>query len=196
MILIGYKDEMVEMMRKVNPGLSRRFQIENAFEFPDFDNAALCRIMINAAHKQGVELSLGVAKRAVLTLAKARAKPNFGNAGSVNNCLSQAITTMQGRKGAQELIPEDFGYRGDAPDASSLGKLFDGLIGCDEVKATLADLKASVEFSISQGMPANRGVNFNYLFLGNPGTGTLNLHFFVRIEFTPLNVILFSMIPI
>ena len=112
-IMIGYQDEMEEMMRNVNPGLSRRFQIENAFQFPDFDDSALCRIMIKSARHKQVKLELSVAKRAVRSLAKARAKPNFGNAGSVDNLLSKAITAMQAREMADGLIPADFGLDGE-----------------------------------------------------------------------------------
>lgn len=42
-VMIGYQKEMENMMAHVNPGLSRRFQIDNAFLFPDFDDAALLR---------------------------------------------------------------------------------------------------------------------------------------------------------
>ena len=42
-VMIGYEEEMKNMMSHVNPGLSRRFQIDEAFYFPDFDDAALVR---------------------------------------------------------------------------------------------------------------------------------------------------------
>ena len=69
------------------------------------------------AKAKGLELqSLRVAKHAVASLAKARAKPHFGNAGSVSNMLSQAILKMQMSRGLggggssdnKELTLEDF----------------------------------------------------------------------------------------
>jgi hypothetical protein len=42
-VMIGYQKEMENMMSHVNPGLSRRFQIDDAFLFPDFSNEALLR---------------------------------------------------------------------------------------------------------------------------------------------------------
>lgn len=42
-VMIGYEKEMVNMMSHVNPGLSRRFQIDEAFHFPDFNDDALVR---------------------------------------------------------------------------------------------------------------------------------------------------------
>lgn len=172
-VMIGYRDEMENMLQNVNPGLSRRFQIENAFNFPDFNDEALVRISMASAKKRGVKLSLKVAKRAVRTLAKSRAMPNFGNAGAVDNLLSKGILLMQ-RRGQQndELTAEDFDYRGDGVDAAALDSLFDDLIGCETVKEQMAELKSTVEFSQAQGKSAlSCGVSHCYLFLGNPGTG-------------------------
>jgi hypothetical protein len=42
-VMIGYRKEMEDMINNVNPGLSRRFQIDDAFLFPDFSNDALLR---------------------------------------------------------------------------------------------------------------------------------------------------------
>lgn len=170
-VMLGYQAEMEIMLAKVNPGLSRRFQLENAFHFPDFDDAALIRIMRAKAREQEIELSLSVAKRAVRTLAKARARPNFGNAGAVDNILSQAVSRMQMRDNPGTLTIEDFEYSGDGHDEASLETLFDDLIGCEEVRETMNDLRDTVVFAKAQGKPAASNVSFNYLFLGSPGTG-------------------------
>lgn len=175
-IMIGYEEEMTEMMRNVNPGLSRRFQIENAFQFPDFDDAALCRIIMKSARDKQVKLELPVAKRAVRSLAKARVKPNFGNAGSVDNLLSKAITAMQARENACRLTPADFGLNGDGPDNRILDHLFDDMIGCDHVTEVMLELRDTVLFAASQGKSPTANVAYNYLFLGNPGTGKKVTH--------------------
>lgn len=170
-VMLGYQAEMENMLAKVNPGLSRRFQLENAFHFPDFDDSALIRIMMAKAKSQEIELSLAVAKRAVRTLAKARAKPNFGNAGAVDNILSQAISRMQVRGKPGPLTVEDFDYKGDGHDEGSLETLFDDLIGCKDIRETMKDLRNTVVFAKAQGKHAASNVSFNYLFLGSPGTG-------------------------
>lgn len=126
-----------------------------------------------SARKRGVKLSIGVAKRAVSTLERARARPNFGNAGAVDNLLSKAITRMQSRINqgeSDELTLQDFEYSGDGPNESILDNIFDDLIGCESVKQTMQELKNTVIFSQAQGKDAaSSGVSFNYLFLGNPG---------------------------
>ena len=40
-LLLGYEDEMMKMLREVNPGLMRRFSPESAFHFEDFTDAQL-----------------------------------------------------------------------------------------------------------------------------------------------------------
>jgi hypothetical protein len=35
-LLLGYEDQMTEMFQNVNPGLTRRFQLSDAFRFEDF----------------------------------------------------------------------------------------------------------------------------------------------------------------
>ena len=58
----------------------------------DYDDAALLRILRKMAKAEGVDLPFGTAVAAVGALAKSRALPNFGNAGSVSNMLSKART--------------------------------------------------------------------------------------------------------
>jgi hypothetical protein len=43
-LLLGYKDQMEEMFRDVNPGLARRFPLESAFVFEDFDDVEIRQI--------------------------------------------------------------------------------------------------------------------------------------------------------
>lgn len=129
--------------------------------------------MMASAKKRGVKVCLATAKRAIKTLARARAKPNFGNAGNVDNLLSKGIVQMQSREQTyDELVLEDFNYDGDGPDVTTLDSLFDDMIGCKNVKEKMSELKSTVLFSQAQGKDAAAcGIGFSYLFLGNPGTG-------------------------
>ena len=124
-----------------------------------------------SARKRGVKLSLEVGKRAVRTLERARSRPNFGNAGAVDNLLSKAITRMQSRdeRTVDELTLSDFDYDGDGPNENALESLFDDLIGCKSIKETMIELRDTVVFSQAQGKSASSGISYNYLFLGNPG---------------------------
>lgn len=43
-LLLGYKNQMEEMFRDVNPGLARRFPLQSAFVFEDFNDAEIRQI--------------------------------------------------------------------------------------------------------------------------------------------------------
>ena len=86
--MCGYEDRILAMLRTCDPGLARRFRVEDAFRFPDYTNEELVQIMLRMAHTEGVYVTEAVAKIAIETvLAKQRMKPNFGNAGAVRNLL-------------------------------------------------------------------------------------------------------------
>ena len=169
-ILLGYEKEMRVMLSNVNPGLSRRFQLENAFEFPDYSDTALLRIMLSKIEARGLTIATHVAKRAVGLLAKARAKPHFGNAGSIENLICEAVQRQQNR-GSDAFVLADFGLIADKVDHRSLDTLFDDLIGSEAIKGQLRNLRDLVEFEQQQGKDPKGTVGFNYIFSGNPGTG-------------------------
>eukprot|EP00597_Dinobryon_sp_UTEXLB2267_P011576 CAMPEP_0170130372 /NCGR_PEP_ID=MMETSP0020_2-20130122/22548_1 /TAXON_ID=98059 /ORGANISM="Dinobryon sp., Strain UTEXLB2267" /LENGTH=2695 /DNA_ID=CAMNT_0010365113 /DNA_START=8 /DNA_END=8092 /DNA_ORIENTATION=- len=89
-ILCGYEEEMRKMMRDCNPGLNRRFRMEDAFRFEDYSDEELVIIMQQRAHGMGLYVSEEIARSVVKkVIAKQRAKPNFGNVGAVNNLLDR-----------------------------------------------------------------------------------------------------------
>lgn len=172
-IMLGYRKEMTDMFKNVNPGLSRRFQLEQAYDFPDYDDVALLKILIAKAKESNLNVPVSVAKRAVRSLARARAKPNFGNAGAVDTLLSEAKERMQKRDGvSSELTLEDFAITKDVmSDETEFDALFADMIGMEGVRNKLDELKNIVKFAKARGENPKESVGFNYLFLGNPGTG-------------------------
>ena len=46
-LLLGYKDQMERMFQNINPGLSRRFPLDSAFVFEDFDDEELGQLPFN-----------------------------------------------------------------------------------------------------------------------------------------------------
>ena len=101
-VMLGYRDKMEKMLANANPGLARRFQMENAFNFGDYSDTSLVRIIQSMSKNQGIPLDVDTAVFAVMQLAKARAMPNFGNAGAVQNLLSQAKLCMAKRMSAHK----------------------------------------------------------------------------------------------
>lgn len=168
-IMLGYQEEMEEMFKNCNPGLSRRFQLDQAYIFPDYDDTALLKILIKKARESQLKISVPVAKLAVRSLARARSKPHFGNAGAIDILLSRAKERLQRREGVpNELKVEDFDLNFDDTDKDQIDELLSHMIGMNDIKQKLEKLKKIVSFDRSRGDDPTESVSYNYLFLGNP----------------------------
>lgn len=193
-ILCGYQKQMESMMAAVNPGFSRRFQMENAIIFNDYSDEALTRILVKKCKLDGLIISLEVALYAIKKLAKAKEQPNFGNAGAVTNILSEAKKSMQSRLSSKTsasssaisqsqqdtLLACDFGYLGNEDDILTgdsdqmndhLSHLFDGLIASDAIINKLNEYKDLIRLCQSKGQDPKQFIEFNFIFAGAPGTG-------------------------
>ncbi|KAK4060950.1 hypothetical protein Trihar35433_9875 [Trichoderma harzianum] len=89
-ILIGYPDRMEEMFQKCNPGLRRRFPLEEAFRFHDYDDERLREILDLKMEESEIKASTAAMEVAAEVLRRARDRPNFGNGGDIVNLLNQA----------------------------------------------------------------------------------------------------------
>lgn len=143
----------------------------------DYDDDSLVRIMRKMAGAKGVVLDRDVAIIAVLQLSRARSMPNFGNAGTVKDSLERAIFQMESRlrragssSDVLKLTPEDFGVLTDDPGETA-EKALDALVGCDEIRELVGNLRNSIRFAKAIGHDPRTKVAYNYLLLGNPGTG-------------------------
>ncbi|KAG2452041.1 hypothetical protein HYH02_003079 [Chlamydomonas schloesseri] len=175
-LLLGYEDQMREMLRKANPGLARRFQLDAAWRFEDYGPEDLLAITREAAKKKGWALDEPCLLAAVEALEAQRRKPNFGNAGAVNNLLSAAVLRMEARlrkltpaqRAAAAPVPEDFlpPRQGGDPKA-----IFDDLIGCKEVLAKLREWQATITACQAMGRDPLASFELNFRFVGSPGTG-------------------------
>ncbi|OQE43716.1 hypothetical protein PENCOP_c003G04699 [Penicillium coprophilum] len=180
-LVLGYKDLMEEMFQKVNPGLSRRFPIDQAFVFEDFTSSELGAILNLKLKEQGFDIT-DIGRRVVLEmLERARNRPHFGNAGEIDNLLNTAKMQYQKRLSSTKRpssVPdsvldapdfdEDFD-RADKPD--SVAKLFEGVIGCEDIITKLESYRQMVQSLRRLGMDPRRQVPFNFVFRGPPGTG-------------------------
>ena len=182
-LLLGYKDEMEDLVRNANPGLQRRFQLDHAFHFDDYDDDALFRILVGQVQKRGRTVSFDAAKTAVRQrLAKDRLRPHFGNAGAVSNLVSDAVANAEHRlrksflgdkkEAAMDtaLTAEDF-YTPPPHATNPEEFIFDGLIGCDFVKAKLTEYRAIVDAARHLGRDPLEDLPLTFAFIGSPGTG-------------------------
>eukprot|EP01040_Poterioochromonas_malhamensis_P002068 gene2068-2204_t len=199
-LMLGYRKEMEEMFANANPGLSRRFQLEDAFVFEDYDDEALLRILIKAVKQQDMKINKDTALFAIKQLEKARARPHFGNAGAVNNLLSNAKIRMQQRLKALRvspidkdlLIQDDFKYKNFCEKPLTTNELLADVIGCEEIRKKLKKTCAVVEYQRKNGEDPRESASFNYLFLGAPGTGKTTIARKMGLMFHSLGLIPFD----
>ena len=107
-------------------------------------------------------------KRFIDMLASERKKPKFGNAGSLNNLLSRAMSTMSTRDPtSRKIMKEDLGL--SPKEAAAGGDPMDELRGMykiDKIVKKLEEIKATIEWKRNKGEEPTVD---NFLFLGNPG---------------------------
>ena len=158
----------------MNPGLSRRFDIERAFRFEDFNDGELLQILELKMKHQGLKAT-DVAKTAAISLlSRARNRPNFGNGGEVDNVLARAKARSQQRLGAVAdilLEPQDFDPDHDRSERAStnLEKLFADVVGCEEVIQKLRDYQSIARTMKARGVDPRNKIPMNFIFKGPPG---------------------------
>ena len=184
-LLLGYEEEMMKMLRESNPGLTRRFfsPPESAFYFEDFTDAQLEELLHLTATAAGLSWSKrSVCKAALNLLIQERIKPNFGNAGAVNSlmgCVKEALAT---RGDSRSIILSDLGLQegaegGTAKTASLLQEVEKEMASLFKVEALQKHFKGlsarlaqwRKDGEIDPAMPALKVGS--YIFVGNPGTG-------------------------
>ncbi|KAK8428842.1 putative AAA family ATPase [Phyllosticta citricarpa] len=178
-LLLGYREQMEEMFQNVNPGLTRRFPLDSAFNFDDFSDDELAAIFDLKLKLQSFKATDAARKIALGMLARARNRPRFGNAGEIDILLNDAKMRHQKRisKGRCTITAtfeaEDFDPdfdRGERANTNVL-KLFDGVVGCGGVIAQLQGYQRTVANMRELDMDPREQIPFAFLFRGPPGTG-------------------------
>ncbi|KAF4638063.1 hypothetical protein G7Y89_g15 [Cudoniella acicularis] len=181
-LLLGYEDEMKRFFQNVNPGLTRRFQLSEAFKFEDFSDSELEEILRLKLKSQGLGATTRAISVAIDVLSRARNGLNFGNGGDVENLISKAKGNYQLRQSqlpAQErsidfvFEPRDFDPDFDRASAAgiNLQELFKDVIGCEEIIAKLDGFVKVAKGMRAQGLEPRGQIPMNFIFKGPPGTG-------------------------
>ncbi|KAF1739382.1 Stage V sporulation protein K [Beauveria bassiana] len=178
-LLLGYRDQMEEMLQNVNPGLSRRFPLSSAFTFEDFNQSELGSILGLKLKNQGFRVT-PKAKQVVLEmLDRARNRPNFGNAGEVDLLLTEAKSRHQkrltagktARTSTLEALDFDENYERHERAETNVEQLFSDTIGCERLVAILQGYQETARMTRMLGLDPKEQIPFTFLFRGPPGTG-------------------------
>ena len=166
--------------QNVNPGLARRFAIENAFRFEDFNDDELREIMGYKLKVQDLSATDAAKDVAIEVLSRSRNRPNFGNAGELENLLSVAKNNFQKRMShlpyharSPDILfePQDFDldFERGANAASNLKELFKDVVGCDKIVNQLEGYQRIAHASKQQGRDPRDLIPTNFVFKGPPG---------------------------
>ncbi|HPN50936.1 MAG TPA: AAA family ATPase [Anaerolineaceae bacterium] len=184
-IAAGYPREMEDFLR-VNPGLARRFPVENRLFFPNFSAAELLEIFNRMASRQGLSCSddLAAMLGQLFERLVSDPAPDFGNAGEVRNLLEAALRrrAVRIRRGEMDsqapLVCEDLPpgaaaaiEMGNPEETEAALRAIDGLVGLSEVKAALHGQVKLARFEHLRGQPLKRQESRHLLLVGPPGTG-------------------------
>jgi hypothetical protein len=181
-LLLGYEDKMVEMFQNVNPGLGRRFAVDNPFKFEDYKLPELNDILRLKMKEQDITATREALLVASQILDRARTRPNFGNGGDVENLLSTAKMNYQMRQSVVNVVDRPF-------DALLLPKDFDrhymrvenaitncvtrlkGNVSDDIIRKLIGYLEHALGLR-SMGVDPRGQVPSKFVFKGPPGSYT------------------------
>ncbi|RDL34326.1 NFX1-type zinc finger-containing protein 1 [Venustampulla echinocandica] len=181
-IVAEVQKEMTRFFQNVNPGLTRRFQLSDAFHFEDFSDAELQEILELKLKIQGLGATTPAITVAIDVLARARNGLNFGNGGDVENLISKAKSNYQHRQSrlpaeqrSVDFIfePQDFDLDHDRASSAetNLQELFQGVVGCEGIIKTLDKFLKVAKGMRAQGLNPRDQIPMNFIFKGPPGTG-------------------------
>ncbi|KAJ5150850.1 uncharacterized protein N7482_010102 [Penicillium canariense] len=181
-LLLGYKDQMQQMFQNVNPGLSRRFPMDQAFVFEDFTKQELDLILDLKLKEQGYGVTDRARRVVSEMLERARNCPNFGNAGEIDILLNTAkmhhqkrisSSRSKSRTADANLDAADFDENFDRADKNdaSVSKMFEGVVGSENIVAKLVGYQQLVRNLRQLNMNPREKLPFNFVFRGPPGTG-------------------------
>jgi AAA+ superfamily predicted ATPase len=106
-IMAGYEKEMLQMCRDQNPGLGRRFDSDHPVVFEDYGKSELGEIMELKAKELNCILLKLAKDYALDKIEMKRPAKDFGNAGTINNFLNNAVKHAQGRAMKKKRIRDN-----------------------------------------------------------------------------------------
>ncbi|KAK2762566.1 hypothetical protein FQN54_000739 [Arachnomyces sp. PD_36] len=181
-LLLGYEEQMTVMFQNVNPGLTRRFQLSDAFRFDDFNDSELQEILELKLKDQDLGATPQAVSTAIDVLSRQRTGLNFGNGGAVENLISKAKASYQTRQSNLPIDqrsveftfePQDFDEDFDRASGAgtNLQELFKDVVGCEEIVEKLDGYLKVANGMRAQGVDPRGQIPMNFIFKGPPGTG-------------------------
>ncbi|KAL1638042.1 hypothetical protein SLS58_009063 [Diplodia intermedia] len=181
-ILAGYEDKMQALFRNANPGLARRFPIERAFRFEDFNVDQLMQVLQLKMHQQDLRATDAALAVARDMLARAMMRPLFSNGGEAERCLADAKSNHEVRQANKPASEQEAGTLLQAGDfdtecermadatKSDCGTMLRGFVDETIIKK-LEEYQRVWRVAKQRGCDPRRIVPTTFVFKGSPGTG-------------------------
>ncbi|KAJ4477292.1 P-loop containing nucleoside triphosphate hydrolase protein [Lentinula aciculospora] len=178
-LLCGYEKEMRDMFQAVNPGLTRRFSIEDGFRFEDFTSEQLVEILELKLKQQSLGATNDAKKVAQEVLTRAKMRPNFGNGGDVENLITKAKLNYVNRSRGTDtrdasviFEPADFDPQFNRlHNSNQLDELFKDVVGCEDIVEKMRRWQKVAQTGKMRGEEVSDLVPTTFVFKGPPGTG-------------------------
>ena len=172
-LLLGYEEPMLKMIRKQNPGLQRRFPREQAFVFDDYSDKEMVAIMKAICLEKNVDISLNFQQKALKILTKQKHLSNFGNAGTVNLLVQKAIqkAMLRNASSSAKILLKEVDIDDPSLAEGVLDPLatLDSLYRMEAVKIEVQRIKNS--FVVAEREGGSTPDLGHFVFCGSPGTG-------------------------
>lgn len=183
-VMCGYKSEMEALIRESNPGLQRRFPLNDAFIFTEFNQDELLQIFDAKMKALGIRATIEAREIVKSKFQLARQSCNFGNGGEVDNLLSQAIQNSWRRFGKIpdkekfeysrdiELLAEDFDTNHqDQLTEENMDELFADMFDMDNHVERFRSILRQRSQCLRRGLDAQTLVPFTFVLIGPAGCG-------------------------
>lgn len=172
-ILAGYGDRITDVL-KMDTGMPRRFPMHGRLEFADYTTGELWEILTRKLGRDGWALAPGTEPALRALLQRRASRSGFGNAGGVDNLVSEIIQLHDAHpEAAAGLITRE-----DLPASvvqhekqlAEAQRALDTMVGLGEVRDTIRRLVDRIAYDLQEGDTANSG-GLTLQFVGPPGTG-------------------------
>lgn len=178
-ILAGYASKMPEFFN-MDDGLARRFPVHGRIEFPDYSLEELWEILERKLSAQSYALEAAVHPRLRAILQRRMRRRSFGNAGGVENLVSEILEnhqngpTPQSRAITVDDLPPLIRRRPEVLERARAE--LDQLVGMVPVRERIETILARTQYDLveeeqGRGTGEIRLHPGNMLFVGPPGTG-------------------------
>lgn len=182
-LLLGCREEMEEILERVNSGFGRRFPLRSAFVLEEVDQLGLESILDMKLKQDGFRITEKAEETMFAAIDQTRDRPDSNNIDELYTLLKNAATRHSTRvasgasKRRSTLEVLDFENHQDNSKTefanTNIKQLFSDMIECGQIISKLEGYQQLVQESTARREDPKQKIPFAFIFRGLPGTGKL-----------------------